>query len=267
MRDFRPLMFSELAASGAGVELRRLAVHRHYPEHKEVESHQHGHAQALVYLTGRGEQEVAGQKHAVAPGTLVLVAPRVRHAFHRTTARAPLCLVLDYREAGGEPLSAVVRLSAVQLRAIRDGLHQLAGLRSSGAAAVEAAGWALVLLGRLRAAAGSGPRPVSTGGWRARLERRLAEPGAWALPVAVLARRCGYQKDYLNRRVKEETGLTLNQLRARARLERARAVLAAGGRSGAAAEASGFDDVNYFTRWFKQQTGTPPGAWRRRVGG
>lgn len=262
MRGFRPLLFSRLDASAAGVELLRLAVNRHLEDHREVGSHRHAFAQVLLYLTGRGEQEMAGVQHPVGPGTLILVPPGLPHAFHRTTPRAPLCLVLDYR--GDVSEQAVVRLPALMLREIRDGLHHLAGLRGSAGATVEAAGWALVLLGKLRAVAGAGPRSAPSGGIRARLERRLAEPGAWALPIAILARRCGYQQDYLNRKVKEETGLTLNQFRARVRLDRARAVLSVGGKSAAAAEAAGFDDVNYFTRWFKQQTGQPPGAWARK---
>jgi AraC family transcriptional regulator, transcriptional activator of pobA len=262
MRGLRPLLFSRLDVSAGGLKLLRLAVHRHLADHREVGAHRHGHAQVLLYLTGRGEQEMAGQRHPVGPGTLLLVPPGLSHAFHRTTPQAPLCLVLDYRGGGTE--QAVVRLPALLMREVRDGLHHLATWRATGAVSLEAAGWALVLLGKLRAAAGAGPRTVPAGGIRARLERRLAEPGAWALPVAVLARRCGYQQDYLNRKVKEETGLTLNQFRARARLDRARAVLTGGGKSAAAAEAAGFDDVNYFTRWFKQQTGQPPAAWARK---
>lgn len=266
MRGFRPLLLSRLDASAGGVKLLRLAVHRHLPDHREVGAHRHGHAQVLLYLTGRGEQEMAGKKHAVGPGTLIVVPAGVPHAFHRTTTQAPLCLVMDFR--AGEVGQAVVRLPALALREIRDGLHHLAGLRVPGEVPVEAAGWALVLLGKLRSVAGAGPRLAPAGGIRARLERRLAEPGAWALPVAVLARRCGYQQDYLNRKVKEETGLTLNQFRARVRLDRARSVLTSGGRSAAAAEAAGFDDVNYFTRWFKQQTGVPPATWAgKRLGG
>ncbi|MDX6766615.1 MAG: helix-turn-helix domain-containing protein [Candidatus Methylacidiphilales bacterium] len=263
MRGFRPLLFSQLDASAGGVRLLRLSVNRHLPAHQEVEAHRHRHAQALLYLTGRGEQEVHGRKHPVAPGTLVLVGPDVPHAFHRTTPRAPLCLVMDYRDPRGE--TAVVRLPALMMREIRDGLHHLAGLRQNADTAVESAGWALVLLGKLRVLSQNGSRLPPRGGIRARLEKRLAEPGSWALPIAVLARQCGYQQDYLNRKVKEETGLTLNQYRARVRLDRARAVLAAGGRSAAAAEAAGFDDANYFTRWFRQQTGTPPATWRRKV--
>ena len=265
MRNFRPLLFSRLDASAAGVELLRLAVHRHLPENNEVDSHRHAFAQMLLYLTGRGEQEVAGKKLPVSPGVLVVVAPGVPHAFHRTSPRAPLCLVIDFRSKGVKSRSMPV--SALQMRGIRDALHQLAGLRGNEDAAAEAAGWSLVLLSRLRAIAAASVRKAPAGGLRVRLEKVLSDPGANALPVSVLAQRCGYQKDYLTRKLKEQTGLTLNQFRAQARLSRATSVLAAGGRSAAAASAAGFDDVNYFTRWFKQQTGLPPAGWKRRNAG
>jgi AraC family transcriptional regulator, transcriptional activator of pobA len=263
MRGFRPLMFSRLNVVMGSVKLLRLAVHRHLPEHREVEPHRHQHAQILLYLTGQGEQEMQGQNHLVSAGSLVMVAAGVTHAFQRATPREPLCLVLDYVDAKADTVQ--VRLPALLLREVRAALHHLAGLRRAENQVVEAAGWALLLLGKLRTAALLSGTTQPRGGIRARLERRLAEPGAWALPVSVLARRCGYQQDYFNRKVKEETGLTLNQFRARIRLDRARAALAAGERSAEAAIAAGFEEVNYFTRWFKQQTGTTPGVWRQRA--
>jgi len=262
MKNFRSLLMAGMKAGVGRVRLKRLAVHRHLPDLGEVEAHRHGFAQILIYLTGRGVQEVNGVRHAVGPGTQVVLPSGTWHAFHRTAPRPPLCLALDFT---GAPVRALVlRVPAVELREIRDALRRLAAWSKSGnPAGLQAGAEALGLLGRLLSLLQPKPRSGAAGGLRARLEHRLAEPGAWAWPVAVLARRCGYQQDYLNRRIKEETGLTLNQFRNRVRLDRACAALASGRRSAAAAEAAGFDDVNYFTRWFRLQTGIPPAAWKR----
>lgn len=78
-----------------------------------------------------------------------------------------------------------------------------------------------------------------------------------------LARQLGYQQDYLNRQLKAECGLTLGQLRARARLEQSQRLLRDRRLSiSAVAERVGLLDNNYFARWFKQQTGMSPSAWR-----
>jgi AraC family L-rhamnose operon transcriptional activator RhaR len=264
VKNFRSLLMADVGATAGRVRLRRLAVHRHLPDLGEVERHRHACAQLLLYLTGRGTQEVRGRSHAVGPGTLVVLPAGTPHAFHRTAPRPPLCLALDF--SGVRVGAGVARVPMVELREVRDALRRLAALTKDGQPqGIRASAEALGLLGRLLDAARPGSRPPPPGNLRTRLEHRLAEPGAWALPIAVLARRCGYQQDYLNRRIKEETGLTLNQFRARVRLEHARAVLAAGGRSAQAAEASGFEDVNYFTRWFRQQMGIPPAQWRRQA--
>lgn len=255
---------ADLSAAAAGVRLRRLAVHRHLADFGEVGAHRHRFSQVLLYLTGRGAQEVDDSTFPVGPGTLVILPPQTRHAFHRTAPRPPLCLVIDF--TAPPPPATVRQMTAVGLREVRDALRRLAALVKDGQpSGLRASAEALGLLGRLIETAQAPPRIPQPGALQARVERRLAEPGAWALPIAVLARRCGYQQDYLNRRIKQETGLTLNQFRARVRLEHARAVLAAGGRSARAAQAAGFDDVNYFTRWFRQQTGLPPAQWRRQA--
>ena len=57
--------------------------------------------------------------------------------------------------------------------------------------------------------------------------------------------------------------LLLRVLRDRVRLETAQAALRSTATIAEAASQSGFDDPNYFSRWFRRQTGRTPGAWRR----
>ena len=78
------------------------------------------------------------------------------------------------------------------------------------------------------------------------------------MSIKELTARLGYQPDYLNRVFKRITGLSLSEQRNATRLETAKAALLRGGTSGSAAGLSGFNDANYFSRWFKQQTGMKP---------
>tara|TARA_R110002096_G_scaffold16641_1_gene56748 strand:+ start:1270 stop:1677 length:408 start_codon:yes stop_codon:yes gene_type:complete len=83
------------------------------------------------------------------------------------------------------------------------------------------------------------------------------------LTPAGLATRQGKSIDHINRQLKRESGVTIGQLLASARLEKAcdrlrdpKAVI------GDVAEAVGYLDQNYFARWFRQQTGQSPTQWR-----
>jgi AraC-like DNA-binding protein len=106
------------------------------------------------------------------------------------------------------------------------------------------------------------PRP--TPGFIKSFTRLAADPGLQSESVGELARRLGQDPDYLNRRFKRETGLTLRQQRDAIRLEAGKASLLAGSSVGEAAEKAGFDDLNYFSRWFKRHTGMPPSHYVRR---
>ena len=77
-----------------------------------------------------------------------------------------------------------------------------------------------------------------------------------------MARRIGYQPDYLNRMLKQFCGLTLGELRGAARLQTARRLLSETRPIADVAIETGFDDPNYFSRWFRAQTGYTPTAWR-----
>lgn len=93
--------------------------------------------------------------------------------------------------------------------------------------------------------------------------RRGAEP-KWPSP-AELSRRVGLQKDYLNRLVRTGTGLTLGQWRAKKILVFVETELRKGGKMVEVAERCGFMDANYFTRWFRRQTGLTPKNWQKRM--
>jgi len=92
----------------------------------------------------------------------------------------------------------------------------------------------------------------------------LESPEADRQDLRALAVRAGQNADTLSRTLRRTTGLTLGQWRNRYRLQRAQAALREKRTIGEAAAAAGFDDQNYFARWFRSQTGVSASAWRRR---
>jgi len=89
---------------------------------------------------------------------------------------------------------------------------------------------------------------------------RKSEPD---VGINQLASMLGYQSDYLNRAFKRETGLSLREYRDAFRIETAKRLLLAGQRVTDAALATGFTDLNYFSRWFKKWVGISPSHFAR----
>jgi len=266
MRHFRPLFLADLDCRTSDLHLLRLSVNRHLPEHLEVDPHRHRFHQLLFYLTGQGEQELGSLRSGVVPGSLVLAPASTPHAFHRTAGRAPLCLVMDFRckQAIG---SVVLRIPERATRVCRSRLHDLSALRDGTdlGSSTEAAGIAMWQLGFLL---GQTQRFQPTRRSRdflvTRVEQLLNGEEGLRLSIHEIAAKVCCQQDHLNRRVKQASGLTLQQLRARQRLLAAQHALRTGATVADAGSRAGIDDPNYFVRWFKRQAGMTPGAWSRR---
>ncbi|PTY08419.1 hypothetical protein DB347_02215 [Opitutaceae bacterium EW11] len=268
MRRFRSLLLESIRIQLPGLRIHTVAVHRHLPEITEVEPHRHRWSQVLLYLDGEGRQHVAGSEAAIGPGSVVALPPGVDHAFVRGRQRSPVCLMINFRlrkSALHEPVVCVLNrselgqvrqwLTAVSRRPVeKDGdvglesaLHLLEILKIC----LRAAGWLV------RGSAGQpGEKSGVVNQWIARID--LQEP------LDGLVRRSGYQRDYLNRLVKRETGLTLGQYRSLRRLEESKRLLAQGLRISSVATAVGLPDQNYFARWFRRQTGQAPSRWLGR---
>jgi AraC family L-rhamnose operon transcriptional activator RhaR len=279
MRHFRSLLIERAEVRMPGLHVMRLALHRHLAEHASVELHRHAWCQALLYLHGRGVQALASRhgvtEARVEPGTLVVLPPGARHAFQRREARAPLCLMVDFRLKGARKRGAeVCTLGRSELAQVRQHVAHLlnaqkgagGALRWESAPAVllllamflRAAGW----LERLPSASADGAGAGGAGGAGGAVRQLLLKMRADD-SLGEVVRRSGYQRDYLNRLVKRETGLTLGQYRAQQRLARAKALLAQGLRVADVAAETGMPDQSYFARWFRRQTGRVPSAWGR----
>jgi len=269
VRSFRSILWQRIAARAGPLRVDALAVHRHLPEITTLGTHRHRFWQALLYLSGRGIQEIGTAGHAVGTGSLVFLPPGHGHAFRRTGPQPALCLVIEFTDpklARRDPV--VRRLTALELGEVRRSLARIAriGDADDPPALLARAGLALTLLESLFRATGWFPSspgsPVST--LPPPLRRLLESPESDRLDLTDLARRIGQHAETLSRTLRRTTGLTLGQWRNRYRLQRAQTALREKWTIGEAAAAAGFDDQNYFARWFRAQTGVTASVWRRR---
>jgi AraC-like DNA-binding protein len=267
MKTYQPLVLQKLNIRIPHLHVRQFAVHRHLPETTDVKPHAHPFAQCLLYLSGRGKQEIAGRAHPIETGTAVFLPPRVNHAFHREANRRPICMVLDFdwRGAAARP-AQVLPLPLGRLHELRQLLARLVGLQrqSNPAPSIQMSAFILTLLDHLLAdTVFHSSRPAVFQSPVARkLDRLLSATDTASEPLSALASKAGYQPDYLNRLLKQHDGLTLGQLRARKRLAHAQQLLRQTGSVAEVANAVGFGDPNYFARWFRKHTGRSPSRWR-----
>jgi len=190
----------------------------------------------------------------------------VTHGFREAAGRRPLALAIDFDLRGAAKAGVrVCQLNQSESARIR---HHLSGISqiknpASTESRLLAASAALAILDiQLRALGILPGRASFTPPFVKKFERLVTSPENALLPISELAAKTGYQPDYLNRRHKQATGLTLLQQRNQVRLAKAKRLLALGLPVSDVAFGAGFDDPNYFTRWFKHQTGVPPRAYR-----
>jgi AraC family transcriptional activator of pobA len=266
VKEYRPLLLQTLDVRMPGLRLLRLRLNRHLPDADRLDEHRHKFHQTLCYLSGRGELRAGGRIHDVRPGTLALIPPGATHGFRETFGRRPLAVAVDFlieKAAGGEVRT--VQMGSADTARLRHHLAAIARIHKPAApdSRLVAASEALAILDlQLRALGVLASPPTHTPPYVRKFLALLADESNNDVPVSRLAAQAGYQPDYLNRKFKESTGLTLQQQRDAIRLEKARRALVRGLPVATAAQRAGFDDANYFTRWFKRQTGLPPNRYR-----
>lgn len=302
MPAWNPLLIQKIEIHALGFVLRKLQLNRH--RDTEVAPHTHSHAQLILYLAGEGFQSVGRRRRLARAGDLFVIPPRTPHGFAlaerspvnalalrarslelvvelRTPnpprassasslsrgARAPslsrgrpLCLVLDY------DLDHPTRMRAAHRRL---GPQQLAELHTllarvpaKGRLTLSDYSPVLAVVARLLEQTPP-PAPVRAPTVFEQVHAQLHS----AAPLAHVARAAGYHPDHLTRKLKDETGLGLRAHRDRLRLASAQAALRAAASVTEAATRAGFDDPNYFARWFRRQTGKSPSAWRTDLRG
>lgn len=273
MKNIRPLFLRQLDVQLPGLRIRRLRLNRHLPETMAVRPHEHDFAQVLLYLGGRGLQQIGAgaraQSQPIRTGTVVFLPPGQVHAFTETESRRPLCLVVDLDWRGASKQKArLVQLNQIDLSEVRQRLSQLgryergnvsgAQLRIAGLVlqVVDTLFGALGLIDSPSRAASAPVLPVVG------TVQRLLATAPESQTLRELAGQLGYQQDYLNRVLKSAAGLTLGQMRSQARVTRAKRLLRETRKVSDVAAQLGFRDANYFARWFRLQTGQTPRQWK-----
>jgi AraC family transcriptional activator of pobA len=262
----RPLLLQKLDIRVGCIRLLHLQLHRHLPEQNILKNHKHRFSQSLLYLSGRGILRFQNSAYDVRPGTLALIPPAIIHEFRETWGQRPLTLALHFMmpEITPRKTPITVQLRAADLNRLRAHLAALSRIKHPTLpgqqilAASEALAILEIQLRTLGLTAGTAPaQPHHVTKFLALLKAQSLNSAS----LSELAAKVGYQPDYLNRKIRQATGLTLRQQRDALRLERARSALSSGLPVHEAAEQAGFTDPSYFARWFKRQTGLSPSRW------
>ena len=270
MKNYRPILLQNLAVAVPGVRVRQLRLNQHTPEAVWT-THAHDHGQLLIYLSGRGRQKIAGKMHECRPGTVIYIEPGAMHGFERQMVRPPLVLVIDIDlEITRSTPHPCAQMPDADLTKVRGSVARLFQIRQMEhrEASLLVASIMLEILDRVLLAAGW-IKPFNRYGdakmmhTTRSVERLLERMDGPEITMEAIAARSGYNVDHLNRRLKAECGLTLGQLRSRHRLQRAQRLIQQGLPLQTVGERVGILDNNYFSRWFRQQTGMTPTAWKK----
>lgn len=262
MLAWSPILIQQIEIHALGFVLRKLQLNRHRVA--EVALHRHPYNQLILYLAGEGRQRIDTRSLEARAGDLFLIPADTPHGFSVVGSSRPLCLVLDYATPDRPPRFAHRRLPQ---EALNDLHGLLARVPTKGRPTLSDYPAIIAVVARLlepRKPGSDSPRGAGQGGaatpplfeqvrTRLRSTRSLAE----------VARASGYARDALTRRLKREHGLSLRGMRDQLRLEAAQQALRDVPEVSLAAARAGFDDPNYFARWFRRQTGQTPSAWRR----
>lgn len=226
---------------------------------------------------GRGLMAIEGEEVPLNPGTCLWMSPGRRYEaeqdaverlgvnyIHFTLVEAPSGLPLS----AFKPPFELLRTRQVEfVDAVMRRIIDLAPEPAGTAAGVALLGGLLLELGREQAAQaevqGSGTE-LRHRDLILRLAARIRENPGQVPPVAELARSAGYSPDHFSRVFLRVTGLRPQDFVIQARVARARQLLAESDLTvGMIAEALGFQDIFYFSRQFRRQTGQAPTEFRR----
>lgn len=247
------MLVQKIEIHALGFVLRKLQLNRH--RDAEVAPHHHDCAQLILYLSGEGVQRVNGRRLRARTGDLFAIPAGMPHGFSAAGRNPPLCLVLDYELAGAGRVRAAHRTLSLatlnELHALLSGVPRKGRLTLADYPAV------LAVVARLLDQSPVGPVPAPS------LFEKLRDHVRAPVTLGSIARDLGYHPDHLNRKLKREAGLSLRALRDRVRLEAAQIALRTVPTVADAATRAGFEDPNYFARWFRRQTGCTPSDWRR----
>lgn len=258
MLAWSPILIQKIEIQALGFVLRKLQLNRH--REAEVAPHTHDFTQLILFLSGQGTQLVRDKSQVARAGDLYIIPPGVEHGYKMAGGSRPLCLVLDYRKPGKS--SRVIHRHLPQ-QSLNELHGLLARVPTKGRPTLSDYPAIIAVIARLLEP--STPElPVAATAPGKPLVERVRQGLRDNRPLTDLAKESGYVRDALSRKLKREHGLGLRALRDQERLQAAQAALINADSIADAATRAGFEDPNYFTRWFRKQTGRTPGDWRRQ---
>ena len=265
-KKIQPLFLENLILTFAGYKIKRFAHHKHSDQSDKVTPHKHAHSQFLLYLRGRGIQTTGLSKQPVMRGSFLYFPPQTLHGFIKSMESPPLSLVFDFNEENPlRPKPLFKNLAPAVLAEIERTLHRIinsADLEQEKSPSIAAGILSLfaVLHDSLRQGDESNPKihPVTS-----KIRRLLADLSRVVGSPRELANLLGEDLSSLNRKVRNESGLNLGTLLDERRLELAYSGLKARTQTiSQVAWEAGFEDPNYFSRWFKKRVGQSPRQWQ-----
>lgn len=262
--EMQPILLEDLKIALPGIVLRRVALNRHMPRVEKLSEHVHDFQQVLLYLRGVGEQHLDEIVVPVSRGTVLSIPPGKKHRFVKSKAASPICLAIDLETTSGEAWPDQGALSRNQLATVESRLFDLNTLqRKKNPSSVAIASRILRILGEIEEALREGDQVPVGGPVSSAVLRVIGKNELSGLTPQCIAVELGRTLDHLNRQLGDETGMTVGQVLNRARLEVCYRLLKdTPDTIGRIGSAIGFDDQNYFARWFRKQTGQSPTQWR-----
>ena len=244
---------------GDGFDVRSLACT--YRDGHVLPAHRHAWAQLVYACSGVLHVTTAGRVWFVPPTRAIWIPHGVEHSIAVRGEAALRTLYLAPERADGVAGEVAALEVAPLLRELILHVVAVGMLDPAQAADARLAGVLVDLVRGARRVDLALPLPRDPRALR--LVERLRAAPAEKVALESLARRAGASLRTLQRRVTEETGLTLEAWRQKARLVHSAAALAAGASVTEAALDSGYESPSAYIAAFRRQFGVTPGVFGR----
>lgn len=233
----------------------------------QVEMHSHSALELVYYTKGRGVTIVNGTAYPFRPGFFAVVPAGIAHDQQDNGPVTSLCFGVV--ESGLETLSGGWQDQDGSLRIVCEALlHELAHPQPGAEEITQ--GLLLQMVGLIRRSAHPGTSAPERGRKKELVKQAetIIRNRGGMVTVSELSQELYVSHDYLRHLFQEQGGESPMRRIIRARLERAKELLATSALPLAEVAArSGFDSPYYFSRLFKQIFGLTPSAFRRQNAG
>lgn len=226
-------------------------------------------------IGGSGATEMNGRSYAMKPGVVVFIAPFTEYAVRCDVRRGLEMLNVHFHLFAdrGMPITQLRRLPPLfrptNFSRLERDLRRWHTQWLNGDAAVGASVTARLhgLAATYWTAFGEPVSAQTRDAGMEQLAQRLMRKDAVVFDADRLAAELFMSVSQMNRRFRRARGVAPKDFWLKHRFARARSALHYGTQPIARIAAElGFEDANYFSRWFKKMSGLSPAAYRRRSG-